>query len=128
MEWIERRPPEGAPPDVVVWVSVARLDASWKGDTGYYIGRGGTGAAVAGRYEKFGDWFRRGDPIEMSVVSYDEERGCISFTDGRHRFAWLRDNGLRYLPVQVAQDQCTLIEALFGSSSTSTPTTRAADI
>jgi hypothetical protein len=35
------------------------------------------------------------------------------FTDGRHRFAWLRDHGLRALPVETASEQLKVFCALF---------------
>ena len=50
------------------------------------------------------------------MVCLDQD-GEISFTDGRHRFAWLRDHGLKVLPVQVPPEKALLIEARFGTTS-----------
>jgi|GEM_PF-3490123 len=44
------------------------------------------------------------------------EKGVVSFSDGRHRFAWLRDHGVQAMPVQVSSEQRQEFENLFGVS------------
>jgi uracil-DNA glycosylase len=100
--------------DDIVWISVSLIDASWQKDSNY-IGRGDTGAAISGRYEKIGDRFLQREPMWMAMTSLDH-RGEIAFTDGRHRFAWLRDHGADALPVQVRPDQARVIAARFGTT------------
>jgi hypothetical protein len=96
---------------------VTKLDESWRHNT-YYIGFGGTGKAIHERYQKFGKWVGLGEPIWMSTVCLDENEE-ISFIDGRHRFAWLRDHGVIDLSIQVPQNQVRLIKTRFGTASRS---------
>ncbi|WP_375234404.1 plasmid fertility inhibition factor family protein [Burkholderia pseudomallei] len=53
-------------------------------------------------------------PIFIPTVSMAD--GTVSFTDGRHRFAWLRDHGLRALPVEVDQDSVETCRTCFGTT------------
>lgn len=89
--------------DEIVWVSVSDVDASWRNDR-KYIGAGGTCDAISGRYEKVGARLEQGEPMWLPMVSLDDSEQ-ISFTDGRHRFAWLRDRGCAALPIQVPPDE-----------------------
>jgi uracil-DNA glycosylase len=100
--------------DEIVWVSISRVDASWQRDASY-IGRHGTGAAIAGRYEKAGKRFEGGDSMCLPVIGVDET-GEIAFSDGRHRFAWLRDHAATALPVHVSPDQASIIREKFGTT------------
>ena len=51
------------------------------------------------RYKKFGAWLNRGEAVEIPWVGLED--GEICFTNGRHRFAWLRDHGLQSIPIDV---------------------------
>jgi hypothetical protein len=102
--WTERRPDESWPdaePDAVVWIDPALFDAAWK-RSDQWVGPGGRNGAHDLRYPRVGQWIEAGNSIEMCVASRDGEAVC--FTDGRHRFAWLRDRGLQALPMQVTPD------------------------
>ena len=116
IQWI-RFPPnwDGPEIDEVKWISVEKLEVSWQLDT-YYVGPDGTRNAISGRYEKFGRWLTLGEPVWMATVALNDD-GEISFTDGRHRFAWLRDHGLLALPMQFPPDQAEMIATRFGTSS-----------
>jgi hypothetical protein len=103
--------------DIVVWVIVRKLDESWKGDDD----RLPLGSCAN---HSFGRWLRRRhsnrEPANMPHVGYCEVDGreFISFTDGRHRFAWCRDNGVRAMPVTVeGRKQAKIVRRLFGSTS-----------
>src|ERR1017187_2127196 len=85
--------------DEIVWLSVFAVDASWQKD-GDYVGVGGTGRAILGRYEKVGQRFEQGERMWLPQVCLDHSEEIV-FTDGRHRFAWLRDRGCTALPMQV---------------------------
>jgi hypothetical protein len=104
-------------PDVVVWISVAKLDASWKNDGIYYVGVGacGPGNAKPTKYKAFGEWLKQGDPVWMPHIGISD--GHVSFSDGRHRFAWLRDHGVRTLPVTVSPGIAAEIRRRFGTQS-----------
>lgn len=109
-------------PDAVVWGSVEKLDQAWmKGDY-LYIGNGGSGA-IEDRYVRFGQWlFKTTKPIEMPIVSLNGDG--IAFTDGRHRFAWLRDHGVSAIPVQVPPEEATKFKKQFGTSEKSSIVTK----
>lgn len=104
-------------PDPVVWVSVKKLDASWRRDISYYVGRGvtGPGNGRPSRYKRLGEWLTATDVIWMPHVGLVD--AIISFSDGRHRFAWLRDHGVRSLPVTVSPQIEAEMKRLFGTKS-----------
>lgn len=87
---------------VLVKVDVAKLNDAWKKDKGYYIPRGGGGAAVPGKREGVREYLKKGKPLEAPSVNVDRH-GTASFNDGRHRFSVLRDKG--YKQVYVAVDR-----------------------
>jgi hypothetical protein len=106
--------------DVMVWVSVAKLDRAWKKDEPFYIAPGGIGpSSIGGRYEQFETFLeaarRHRTPVEMSQV-YVDEAGNVSFVDGRHRFAVLRDQGIAKVPVAVSRDAALRMAELYGAA------------
>jgi len=110
-----------APPDKpglkTVMVSVAKVDAALRADPGYYVGPGGTGAAIGGRYDEVARFAARakarGIPFEQSVLVLGGD-GLVSFRDGRHRFAWLRDQGMTVVPVSVPARQAAATKRRYG--------------
>ena len=95
--------------DRIVWIDVLKFNSAWRRDRGYYISRNGPNRTapwiVRLRFRK----------IPMPHV-YVGEDGEVSFTDGRHRFAWFRDNGVRAMPVTVATNkEAEIAKRLFGS-------------
>lgn len=99
-------------PDTVVWISVEALDAEWQTSEDY-IGVGGAGSPHVGRYKRFGEFFAIADFITMPTVCLDDS--ALSFTNGRHRFAWLRDHRLRTMPIEVPPYQAAIFTTRFGS-------------
>jgi 8-oxo-dGTP pyrophosphatase MutT (NUDIX family) len=100
---------------VLVWVDVGKLDAAWRASSGdFYIGPGGTGAAIGDRYADFGDFVATGRAIEASRVSYTAWNDGVTFGDGRHRFAWLRDHGERAVALAVPREQVDLFIERYG--------------
>lgn len=83
--------------DTPIWVNLKKIDFYWKPDPNY-IGPGGTGAAIEGRYLRFGEWVKKLEEIHYISLNYSE-RGYIEFSDGRHRTAWLRDHGVIAIPI-----------------------------
>lgn len=96
-----------------VWVDVAKLDAGFQRDKDFAIKPGGKGA-VAGRLAEFRRFLRKDVAIEQPEVTIDDD-GTVSFTNGRHRFAVLRDMGLARIPVSVDRSQVGLARKLFGA-------------
>ena len=88
--------------DVVVTVDIAKLDAAWERDS--RVGEGGTGQ-IGTRYQDFGTWLTRGEIIEMPQLATGRYPGQVAFVNGRHRFAWLRDQGRKTIDVSVPADQ-----------------------
>lgn len=84
----------------LVLIDAAKFDAAWAQDKGFYVGPGGSGAAIEGRYQNFKEWIATHDSITTSWVGVDPH-GRVSFGDGRHRLAVLRDAGLQALPVAM---------------------------
>lgn len=80
----------------VVWLDVAKADSAWRRDVGFYIPAGAP--EHRDRYEKFGEWLLRANRVVWmpTAVLF---RGRLDFTDGRHRFAWLRDHRAEAIPV-----------------------------
>jgi hypothetical protein len=94
----------------IVWVDIAMIDASWREDEGYYI--------APGQPTTFGWWLWRfqGRRIPMPHLGLHPEEGFISFTDGRNRFAWFRDHGVKAIPITVAtRKEEKIIRKRFGS-------------
>jgi hypothetical protein len=89
--------------DVVVWLNVAKADKAWRRDEDYYIPPGGAGHEY--KYRKFGEWLEseRAKTVWMPHVGL--WRYAMHFTDGRHRFAWMRDLGVESLPVTIIPEQ-----------------------
>lgn len=83
----------------IVWISVAKLDLAWqRGPSADYFEPGSLDPSY-GRYARIGklvEVFK--GRIWMPTVS-PAEGGAVSFTDGRHRFSWMRDYGIKHMPV-----------------------------
>ncbi|MBU9172470.1 hypothetical protein [Burkholderia gladioli] len=102
--------------DPVVWAAVDLLDAVWR-DTTDYVGVGGRGSDQNGKYEAVGTFLRHAiGKCQIFIPTVSLENGKAVFTDGRHRFAWLRDHGLRVLPVEVDEDSAGACRTCFGTS------------
>lgn len=91
--------------DQLVFVAVSKFDKAFAEDKGFYVSPQGGGAAIGGRYEEFMRWLEQnpGVFIEAPEVSVDTN-GDIGFTNGRHRYAVLRDMGARWIPVAMDRD------------------------
>lgn len=95
-----------------VWMDIQRADSHWS-MTALYIPRGGPGDA--NKYERFGEWLTSyPGALEMPHISLRDMK--ISFADGRHRFAWLRDHGVTALPVTVSHGWVKQLESLAGTT------------
>ena len=84
----------------LVNIKVDLFDKLFQNDVDFYINKGGTNA-IYDRYNKFGDFLRMGKPIEASLVFIDSSMDRASFTNGRHRYAYLRDMGMTVIPLAM---------------------------
>ena len=89
-------------------MNILKADAAWRDDRGYYI--------PAGRSDHIAGLLRNnvGKKVNMPHVGY--WKGALTFTDGRHRFAWCRDNGVKHMPLTVnGRKQVELVRKLCGT-------------
>ena len=95
----------------VVWISVAKLDCAWRKD-GDLLPDGPYG----GRYAGVGKFLElHAGTIWMPTVSPLGD--AVSFTDGRHRFAWMRDHGVKYMAVATGPTEREPLRAMCGTRS-----------
>jgi len=117
---IEITKPSRAAKDTLVVLDVANFDKAYKSialKQGFYIGKKGSGG-ISGRYKRFGLFVMGGkeeiepgfdidhEPaksIEAAEVSVND-KGEIQFTNGRHRYAWLRDNNASKIIVAMDKE------------------------
>ena len=102
--------------DRVIWIDMQLFEASWRHDPDY-VGYGGLNG-IEGRYEQFGQWLdaRFPGPVWMPEVGLGDDE-FVGFSDGRHRFAWLRDHGVRSLPMATSRDEIAKLTLRFGTKS-----------
>lgn len=100
----------------LVKVNVKQFDKAWSKEKDYYIGKGGTQNSIGNRYEEFLNilqmpdekrkrWLgqsSKGNIIASSVSVMDS--GRIDFGNGRHRYAVLRDLGIKKIPVAMSKE------------------------
>ena len=105
------------PTDEIIWVDVEKLNASWSKDDSYLGPDSATTDDQHDRYIRFGEWLRENlATTEVCIPHIGVDDGIVFFTDGRHRFAWCRDHGVKYLPITTSPG-CygPEIEKLFGT-------------
>ena len=95
--------PRRARSDLLVPLHVLPFDQRFAGDPNFYLGVGGGKNAIGDRYKRFGEFIASHDSIEASEV-YVGDDGRVGFTNGRHRYAWLRDHGLTSIPVAMTPE------------------------
>ena len=88
--------------DVMVRVDVKVFDAAFAKDTDFYLDNKGSNR-IGKRYEQFAKFFDENSQIEMPEVNVDSE-GRVSFINGRHRYAYMRDQGATTIPVSVVKE------------------------
>jgi hypothetical protein len=100
----------------MVEVNMEKLNDAWKKDN-LYLPKNRRGATeVDGRRKNFRDWLKQNQstPIEMPTISYNEKTGIVTFVDGRHRTAVLRDLGDKTMWVVVEDDLVKIVVRDFG--------------
>jgi hypothetical protein len=99
----------------LIEAQVSLLDQLWRESGEGYIHSDGSGA-VEGRLDRFAEWLSAhpGKPINAPWV-YINGRGDLSFADGRHRFALLRDRGYRVVKIAVRNAQSARLRRILSS-------------
>lgn len=67
-----------------------------------YIEPNGTNG-IGTRYQGVGNYLRTGQNIDATRVCFLEENGSLTakINDGRHRFAYMRDLGMKRIPISI---------------------------
>lgn len=81
------------------------FENAFKEDAAFYIGENGDGG-IGERYSKIGEFVNSAEYITIPDV-YVNARGGISFGNGRHRYAWMRDHGITNFPVAMDDESLT---------------------
>lgn len=116
-ERVQMRPPGSR--DVVVEVKVPEFDAAWQKDEGFHLPPGERGQSeVGGRRQRFEEWLQGTGPGEEGLPPRSQRietpevgvfpDGRVSFTNGRHRFAVLRDKGVETVKVSMSPESAEL--------------------
>ena len=100
--------------DVLIEVNTEKLDQAYSRDTGFYIEPQGK-SAIGNRRERFLKWLEDNpeEVIEAPMVSWNDFKGCVGFTNGRHRFSVLRDLGYPRIEVTVPAAQANFFRQKF---------------
>lgn len=78
-----------------------KIEKSFKKDKNFYVSKGGGGASIGNRYNKFKE-FLSSKPKEVHSPSiHINDSGEVHFNNGRHRYAVLRDSGVKHIPVSL---------------------------
>lgn len=102
---------EEVEPDIIVWVDVRRFDLAWE-RSDQHIGPGGANSQDD-RYVRVSKWFEKNAHCDMPCACIDDN--AVIFSDGRHRFSWLRDQGVTAMPMQVSPEDAPLMQLRYGS-------------
>jgi hypothetical protein len=97
--------------DVVVRVSVSKVEERWRLDKGYYLSPRTCQRQT--RYWKFDEWIKTHTEVWMPVLTLMDD-GRIAFTDGRHRFSWFRDHGLMEMRVLTGRGEGAALRRAVG--------------
>lgn len=84
--------------DEIIWIDVAAFDRAWQRSDQYIVPGGANGQDK--RYPRIGEWFATCDHCDMAFASLEDD--IATFTNGRHRYSWLRDHGVTAIPLQVS--------------------------
>ena len=91
-----------------------KFDASWRA-TSQWISPNAETGAQDDRYRNFGLWLATHSRIEMCCAGLEGDH--VVFANGRHRFSWLRDHGVRAMPVQTGASLEDIFRERFGTRS-----------
>lgn len=95
-------PIEAREGNVLANVNPQAFDKAFKKTEWQYVGPQGQGG-IGDRYNKFGEFAQTAPSMNASNVSVDKI-GRITFGDGRHRYAYLRDQGVDNIPMSMDKE------------------------
>lgn len=93
-------------------INVKKLDKLLQKDESYYIAPQGKTGAISDRYNKAVDYISTGKDINASILVLTEDKNGIraSITDGRHRYAVMRDMGMKTINFAMDSNSIKLAE------------------
>jgi hypothetical protein len=85
------------------YVDADKFDEGFKRNKGQYIGKDGSGNSISDRYNRVGEFLKTAPSMRVGNA-HVRENGLVDFGDGRHRFAYLRDQGLKHIPMSFSKE------------------------
>ena len=83
----------------ITHINPEKFDKAFQGTDWQYIGKNGENG-IKTRYKDFGEFSKKAPSIHASQASvYDN--GSVVFGDGRHRYAYMRDQGIKKIPMSM---------------------------
>jgi hypothetical protein len=86
----------------LVNINPEAFDKAFQKNDWQYVGKEGQGG-IEGRYKRFGDFVKEASSMRASNVAVNKN-GSVVFGDGRHRYAYLRDQGLGSIPMSMDKE------------------------
>jgi len=86
----------------IAHVNPETFDNAFKKTEWQYVGKNGAGG-IKGRYENFANWAKDAKSMYASNASINP-KGIVTFGDGRHRYAYLRDEGIQKIPMSMDKE------------------------
>jgi len=96
-------PVEARQGNKIEYVNTDKFENAFKKDETGYIGKGGTENAIGKRYQGVEEFLKTAPSMRASEV-HVRPNGSVVFGDGRHRYAFLRDQGLDKIPISMDAD------------------------
>lgn len=90
---------------ILVEVNTNKLNELLKKDGISYIERNGVNG-IGNRYQEFEKYLKTGKTITPTEINIDFQNNNLStyIIDGRHRFAYLRDMGMKKIPIAMSKE------------------------
>jgi hypothetical protein len=86
----------------IAHINPEKFDKAFAKTDWQYVGEKGKGG-IEGRYEKFANFVKDAPSMHASDVAVSKHGGIV-FGDGRHRYAYLRDEGVNPIPVSMDKE------------------------
>lgn len=100
--------------NILVTVDTQKFDSEWQKDKGFYLAHDGSGENYIGnRYFNIKKWMDGDAKIKAPSIGLAPNNSIPIFGDGRHRFAVLRDMGVKHITISIDPDDLKKFQTLF---------------
>jgi hypothetical protein len=99
---VKMHPIEKREGNEIAHINAKTFDKAFEKNDWQYVGKEGKGG-IEGRYERFADFVKDAPSIYASNVAINKNGG-VTFGDGRHRYAYLRDQGISKIPMSMDEE------------------------